>query len=106
MNEPLPDNDRAVIDELRALRQDLRTCFNRALWLFAASVVLVGFVFGKVKISSDAWQVIMTGAAVLAGLFLFGKLLQEFFNGRLRKRHEREAMAILSGRTRAPRRQS
>lgn len=110
MNDPLPDNHRAVVDEINALRRDLRTCVNRALWVFGGSVVLICFVFGpKLKISSSMKELLPVGGALLAlaaFLYVFGISLQGLLNARLRRRHERESFAILSGRSRAPRRQS
>ncbi|QJE98006.1 hypothetical protein [Luteolibacter luteus] len=104
------ENPHDLAAEISALRKDLRTCFNRALWVFAGSVVLVCLVFGsQLKIPSFMKEWMTVGGALLAlavFLYIFGITLQAIMNARLRKRHEQESFAILSGRTRPPRRQS
>lgn len=96
-------NDARVIEEIRALREDVRKHVRNALWVFAAAVALVCLVFGP-SMSKDA-PVIVFGAAFLLGLaYLISAILKAAINARLRKRDERERFAILSGRTAASRR--
>lgn len=95
-----------LTEEIRGLREDLRKHVRNALLVFAGAVVLVCLVFGQ-PISKDARQFLALGGVLVAlGMFLYlvRLVFQAIFNARLRKRHERENFAILSGRTAAARR--
>ena len=101
-----PSHQHPLTEEIRGLREDLRRHVRNALLVFAGAVVLVCLVFGQ-PISKDARQFLALGGVLVAlGMFLYlvGLVFQAIFNARLRKRHERENFAILSGRTAAARR--
>ena len=93
--------DERLIEEIRGFRQDLRAISRNALWVFAAAVILVCVVFGPPmpKIDKTYFAMAGIGAATLLGMYLVGLIFQTIFNARLRRRHQRETFAILSGRT-------
>ncbi len=100
-----PSDQHQLAEEIRGLREDLRNGLRNALWVFSGAVILVCLVFGP----RFSWnkEFLAIGAALAAlciFLYLVGLVFQVILNARLRKRHERENFAILSGRTAAARR--
>jgi hypothetical protein len=100
-----PAKDDRLIQEIRSLRQDIGRWVSRMLWVFAGSVVLVCLTFGP-SLSGDAKEALGAGFALLGLLYLVGLVCQAFFNFRLRRRHERESFALLSGRVPGARRRA
>jgi hypothetical protein len=97
------NTDERLIEEIRGFRQDMRTSVRNALWVFAGSVVLVCLFFGRPlpKIEKEYLAYAGYGLALVLGLYLIGLMFQAFFNARIRRRQQRETIAILSGRTAA-----
>lgn len=95
--------DERLIEEIRGFRQDMRSSVRNALWVFAGSVVLVCLVFGpplpKIHIDKDYVVFAAFGVAAALGLYLVARMFQAIFNAQIRRRHQRESFAILSGRT-------
>ena len=98
-----PAKEDRLIQETRSLRQDMGRWVRNMLWVLAGSVVLVCLTFGP-GLSGDAKEALGAGLALLGLLYLVGLVCQAFFNFRLRRRHERESFALLSGRVPAARR--
>ncbi len=96
----------SVIEEIRAMREDLRRHVRSALWVFAGSVVLVCAVFGlERKELLHLAPYALIGGMLLGVIYIAGLIFQSVFRALARKRHERESFAILSGRSRVSRRQ-
>ena len=95
--------DERLIEEIRGFREDMRSSVRNALWVFAGAVLLVCLFFGrplpKITIEKDYIVFAAFGVAAALGLYLVGLMFQAFFNARIRRRHQRENLAILSGRT-------
>jgi hypothetical protein len=101
MNEK--PSDERLIEEIRGFREDMRRSVRNALWVFAGAVILVCVVFGpaipKIKIEKDYVALAGFGVAALVLTYLAGLIFQAVLNARIRRRHQRESFAILSGRT-------
>ncbi len=99
-------NNDPLVEEIRAMREDLRRHVRNSLWVFACSVVMVCAVFGleRSEIRHLAGYALI-GGLLLVSLYVAGLIFQSVFRALARKRHERESFAILSGRSRVSRRQ-
>ena len=95
------NNDRQLIEELRALRADLRRYAVTSMWLFLGACIC-----GFVLFSNHASESVVDGLAwliavllVIGFAWLVGLIFQAAFNAKLRRQRERAEFAILSGRT-------
>lgn len=94
-------NDPQLVDEIRALRTDLRRYAIIAMWLFLGACIC-----GLVLFSNHASEPVVEGLATLIPVlivigfaWLVGLIFQAVFNAKLRRQRERAEFAILSGRT-------
>lgn len=98
-------NQDPLLEEIRAIREDLRRHVRNALWVIAGSVVLVCVVFGMERSDARHFGELAFAGGILFGiLYLSGLVFQSVFRAIARRRHERESFAILSGRARVSRR--
>lgn len=95
------NNDRQLVEEIRALRADLRRYAVIAMWLFLGACIC-----GFVLFSNHASKPVVEGLATLIPVlivigfaWLVGLIFQAVFNAKLRRQRERAEFAILSGRT-------
>lgn len=95
------NNDRQLVDEIRALRADFRRYAVIAMWLFVGACIC-----GFVLFSNHASEAVVDGLASLIPVFLVigfawvvCQIFQAVFNAKLRRKRERAEFAILSGRT-------
>lgn len=95
------NSDRQLLEEIRALRADLRRYAVSAMWLFLGACI-----FGFILFSNHASEPVVEGLAtlipvliVIGFVWLVGLIFQAAFNARLRRQRERAEFAILSGRT-------
>lgn len=94
-------NDRQVVEEIRALRADLRRYAFIAMWLFLGACIC-GFVLFSSHVSEPVVEGLATLIPVLIVIgfvWLVGLIFQAAFNARLRSQRERAEFAVLSGRT-------
>lgn len=90
--------DRQLVEEIRALRADLRRYALTAMWLFCG-VSVCGFVLFSDHASDSAIGGLVAVLLVIGFAWLVGLIFQAIFNAKLRRQRERAEFAILSGRT-------
>jgi hypothetical protein len=90
--------EQQLIDEIRALRADLRRYAIIAMWLFLGACTC-GFILFSNHASESAISGLVALFLLIGFLYLVGLMFQAAFNAKLRRQRERADFAILSGRT-------
>lgn len=92
------NNDRQLVEEIRALRADLRRYAVTGFWVFCGACLL-GFLLFSNHASHEAGSWLFAAFLLIGFLYLVGLVFQAAFNAKLRRQRERAEFAILSGRS-------
>jgi hypothetical protein len=90
-------NDLQLVEEIRALRADLRRYAVIAMWLFLGACVC-GLILFSNHASNPAIEGLISVLIVIGFAWLVGLILQAAFNAKLRRQREHAESSILSAR--------